>query len=104
MLKETLSTGSYKESTVPTSAVNTQGITVDGSGNVYIADYYGYGLGNSSVLKESPSAGSYTESTVQTSALNSPFGVAVDGSSNVYIADTYNNRVLKEDFAGIHPA
>jgi DNA-binding beta-propeller fold protein YncE len=91
VLKETFSSGSYIESTVPNSAFYPYGIAVDGAGNIYIAD-----TGYSRVLKETFSAGGYIESTVPTSTLNWPFGVAVDGSGNVYIPDTYNHRVLKE--------
>jgi len=80
------------ENMVSTSTLyNPSGAAVDGSGNVYIADY-----GNSRVLKEALSAGIYSESTVPTSSLNGPQGVSVDGSGNLYIADSGNNRVLKE--------
>jgi DNA-binding beta-propeller fold protein YncE len=83
------------QSTVPTSGLNfPNGVAVDGSGNVYIAD-----TDNNRVLKETLSAGGYTQSTVADAAsggLTVPNGVAVDGSGNVYIADTDNNRVLKE--------
>ena len=71
------------------------GVTVDGSGNVYIAD-----TGNNRVLKETLSGGSYIESTVALSGLANPEGVAVDGSGNIYIADTGNSRVLKETPSG----
>jgi DNA-binding beta-propeller fold protein YncE len=70
------------------------GVAVDGSGNVYIADY-----GNSRVLKETLSGGSYTQSTIGT-GLGVSAGVAVDGSGNVYIADYGNNSVLKETPSG----
>ena len=84
MLKETLSSGSYVESNVPTSSLSGPfGISVDGSGNVYISD-----SGNNRVLKETLSAGSYVESNVPTSSLSGPFGVTVDGSGNVYISDS----------------
>jgi sugar lactone lactonase YvrE len=67
---------------------------VDGSGNVYIADFY-----NNRVLMEAPSAGGYTQSVIAnfpSNGVSGCFGVAVDGSGNVYIADTFNSRVLKE--------
>jgi len=70
------------------------GVTVDASGNVYIADKL-----NNRVLKETLSAGSYAQSVVANNAnngLDDPYGVAVDGSGNVYIADTNNDRVLME--------
>ena len=98
MVKETLSGGSYTESTVANRAVNglwgPNGVAVDGSGNVYIAD-----MNNNRAVKETPSGGSYTQSIVD-SSLNSPGGVAVDGLGNVYIADTVNNRVLQETLSG----
>ena len=92
VLMETMSAGSYTETTVPSSALNgPEAVAVDGSNNVYIAD-----SGNNRVLKETLSAGSYTETTVTSSALNGPEAVAVDGNSNVYIVDSGNNRVLME--------
>ena len=70
------------------------GVAVDGSGNVYVADY-----GNNAV-KEMP-AGCASSSCVTT--LGGGFGyagsVAVDGSGNVYIAD-YDNNAVKEMPAG----
>jgi DNA-binding beta-propeller fold protein YncE len=68
-----------------------QGVAVDASGNVYIAD-----SNHNRVLKETPSAGGYTQSTVPTGSLNYPNQVAVDGGGNIYIADTTNFRILKE--------
>ena len=83
------------QSTVPTSGLNfPNGVAVDGSGNVYIAD-----TDNNRVLKETLSAGGYTQSTVADAAsggLYVPYAVAVDGSGNVYIADSGNSRVLME--------
>ena len=76
-------------------------VAVDGSGNVYIADYGSCVIFGTSpgVLKETPSANGYTESTIG-SGTNCPYGVAVDSSGNVYISDTFNNRVLKETPSG----
>jgi sugar lactone lactonase YvrE len=93
VVKKTLSGGSYTDSTVAdisTGLDDPIGVAVDGSGNVYIADFY---IGK--VWKETPSGGGYTQTTVG-SGLNHPRGVAVDGRGNVYIADTGNLRVLKE--------
>jgi len=69
------------------------GVAVDGSGNVYVADY-----GNSAV-KEMP-AGCASPSCVTTlvSGFSGP-GVAVDRSGNVYVAD-YINSAVKEMPAG----
>ena len=84
------------QSTVVTTGgtVGPIGMAIDGSGNVYIADY-----SQSQILKETPTAGGYTETVVANAAmngLNQAMGVAVDGAGNVYVADTFNNRVLKE--------
>ena len=85
-----------------------QGVAVDASGNIYIADN-----GNNRVRKVSPSgiistiAGNGTggfsgDGSAATSAkLNSPAGVAVDGSGNIYIADYNNNRIRKVNSSGI---
>jgi len=102
VLKETLSPDGYIQSVVASAANNgpgsPEGIAVDGSGNVYIADDT---FGNGQVFKETLTAGGYTQSVVANAADNglvSPESVAVDGSGNVYIADIdYDNgKVLKE--------
>jgi uncharacterized protein (TIGR03437 family) len=78
---------------------NPQGVAVDTSGNLYIAD-----TGNQRIRKVSSGAittiagagtsGFRGDNGPATSAwLSSPGGVAVDGSLNVYIADSGNNRV-----------
>ena len=91
------------------------GITVDASGNLYVADYV-----NSRVLEyNTPFAGCgsfpcvgasanmvfgqdgiFTSNAannggVSANSLAYPFGVAVDGNGNLYIADASNNRVLE---------
>jgi hypothetical protein len=81
--------------------VNTpQGVAVDTTGNLYIAD-----TGNCRVRKVVVAgtissvagagacwyAGDFGSPTA--AALNSPNGVAIDSSGNVFIADTENNRV-----------
>ena len=64
------------------------GVAVDGSGNVYIAD-----SANNAIKKWT--AATNTVSTLVSSGLNSPTGVAVDGGGNVYIADFNNNAIKK---------
>ena len=77
------------------------GVAVDGSGNIYVADY-----SNNRIRKVTASTGIITtvagngtagyngDAQLATSAeLNQPWGVAVDGSGNIYIADYWNARV-----------
>jgi streptogramin lyase len=87
--KETLSGGSYTQSTIYSSPSNPGGVAVDGSGNVYIAN-----LGNETVIKETLSAGTYTPSTIYTGA-GRQSSVTVDGSGNVYALDVNNGIVVK---------
>ena len=78
-----------------------QGVAVDSSGNVYIAD-----TANSKVRKVSGGtittvAGSGTPGyggdggSAASAQLNSPTGLAVDANGNLYIADTLNSAIRK---------
>ena len=71
-----------------------EGLAVDGSGNVYVADR------SNNAVKEMP-AGCASSSCVTTlgGGFSQPIGVAVDGSGNVYVADYFNSAV-KEMPAG----
>ena len=84
-----------------------QGLAVDASGNLFIADTM-----NAKVRKVSASgvistvAGSGTPGyggdggAAASAQLNLPFGVAVDSSGNLYIADFGNSRVRKVSASG----
>src|SRR5208337_4232361 len=89
--KESLSEGSYTQTSLASDLSYPQGIAVDGDGNVYISDN-----DNSRVVIETPSAGSYTQSQLISNLYN-PKGLAVDGSGIVYIAAS--GTVDREDFA-----
>ena len=86
---------------------NPYDVTVDGAGNLYIAD-----TGNHRIRKVD-STGTITtiagtgergfsgdEGPATEAQLAPPFGVAVDGTGNLYIADTGNHRIRKVDSTG----
>jgi len=76
-------------------------VAVDGSGNVYIADYDNNRIrevssGNISTVAGNGTYGYSGDGGAATSAgLRYPVGVAVDGAGNVYIADINNDRIRK---------
>ena len=85
-----------------------QGVAVDGSGNVYIADWFNHRIrvvNSAGVIKTfagNGTAGYSGDTSPATSAtLNYPSGVAVDPAGNVYIADYSNNRIRKVGTTGI---
>ena len=84
-----------------------QGVSVDGAGNVYIADTSNHRVrkvsptGTISTIAGTGTAGYNGDGSAATSRqLNHPTGVSVDGSGNVYIADRHNHRVRRVSAAG----
>jgi sugar lactone lactonase YvrE len=89
----TTTTGVYlpsAQNTLGGGFSNPEAAAVDGSGNVYVADF------SSSAVKEIP-AGCASSSCVTTlgSGFSNPTGVAVDGAGNVYVAD-FGHSAVKE--------
>ena len=84
-----------------------EGVAVDASGNVYVAD-----CGNDTIRKitsggvvttlagSAGNAGS-ADGTGSAARFSSPEGVAVDASGNVYVADTKNNTIRKVTPGGV---
>jgi NHL repeat-containing protein len=88
---------------------NPEGITVDSTDNVYVAD-----TGNSTIRKLVPMGTNYVVSTLAGAAgtngsadgtnslarFNNPEGITVDGLGNVYVADTLNDTIRMMTSAG----
>src|SRR5207237_1018476 len=78
-----------------------QGVAVDGSGNVYVADTDNNTIrkitsaGVVSTLAGTAGSTGGVDGTGSAAQFYSPYGVAVDGSGNVYVADTYSYAIRK---------
>jgi len=77
-----------------------QGIAVDGSGNIFVADNQNHRI------QKFNSAGVYQSQFGSNGTGNGEFlgtyGVAVDSSGNIFVADQFNHRVQKFDSAGMY--
>lgn len=84
---------------------NPQGVAVDASGNVYVADTGNHsirkidGSGNVTTFAGDGTAG-FTNGTGSAARFNTPKGVAVDSLGKVYVADTGNHAVRKIEPTG----
>jgi len=83
-----------------------QGVGVDGSGNLFIADTLNSLIrrvdGQSGVITTvagggSPADGLGDGTPATTARLAIPFGLDVDGPGNIFIADTWNHRIRRVD-------
>ena len=86
---------------------NPYGVAVDGSGNLYIADWANHRIRKvdaegviSTVAGDGTEGYSGDGGAAVAAQLYAPFGVALDAAGNLYIADTRNNRIRKVDAAG----
>lgn len=81
------------------------GLTVDGTGNLYVADQNNHAIrkitasGTVSTLAGGYSSGS-NDGSAEEARFNYPSAVALDSLGNAYVADTYNNRIRKIDTTG----
>ena len=102
-----LPSGSLNATGTAASFSHPEGVAVDASGNVYVAD-----TSNSEIRKitagaivatfagtaGSPGAGNGTGTGA---SFDNPVGIAVDGSGNVYVADSGNDDIREISTAGV---
>lgn len=75
-----------------------QGVAVDSSGNVYVADSDNQEIreivsGQVSTLAGSPGTVGHADGTGAAASFNGPVSVAVDSAGNVYVADSNNDEI-----------
>jgi sugar lactone lactonase YvrE len=94
---------------------NPTGITVDSTGNVYVADrsahriHFSTASGNATTISRGlmnpvyagTGTAGMTNGAAATASFNQPTGVALDTSGNLYVADLGNNQIRKITKAGI---
>src|SRR6266516_1969220 len=75
------------------------GVTVDSSGNTYIADAKNYAIDK--LARDGSFVSSWGSYGTGPGQFRNPEGVALDASGNVYVTDSVNNNVEKFTSAGI---
>ncbi|MGN4154903.1 NHL repeat-containing protein, partial [Burkholderia gladioli] len=84
-----------------------QGVTVDSSGNVYVADTSSATIrkitpgGLVSTLAGVQGVSGYADGAGNSAEFSNPTGIAADSSGNLYVADTGNNVIRKISPAGV---
>ncbi|MGE0133429.1 MAG: RHS repeat-associated core domain-containing protein [Blastocatellales bacterium] len=84
---------------------NPQGVAVDSSGNIYVADTGNHSIrkidtsGNVTTLAGDGTSG-FVNDTGSAARFNSPRGVAIDTLGRIYVADTGNHAVRQIDANG----
>ena len=86
---------------------NPTGVTLDGSGNLYVTDNSNNTIrmvtsaGVVTTLAGTAGVTGYADGTGPAAKFNDPIGVTVDGSANVYVADTNNHSIRKITAGGV---
>lgn len=103
----TTSTGGFIDATGTSARFNyPQGLAVDSSGVIYVADTLGNRIrkinpaGDVTTLAGSGTAG-FANGTGTAAQFNNPWAVAVAADGTVYVADTNNDRIRKVTASGV---
>jgi sugar lactone lactonase YvrE len=86
---------------------NPSGVAVDGTGNVYVADFYNCTIrkvtadGVVTTLAGLAGSSGSADGTASAALFCGPEGVAVDSAGNVYVADTWNRSIRKVTPGGV---
>ncbi len=83
---------------------NPKGISIDSSGNVYVADTLNHKIrkidSSGHVTTVAGSSSGFADGNVTTAQFNLPQGVDVDNNGNIYVADSSNHKIRKIDNFG----
>jgi hypothetical protein len=85
------------------------GMNIDSSNNLYVADYYNHrlrkitptGVVTTLAGGSSGQTGTFADGTGSNAGFNGIMEMAIDSSGNVYVGDTGNNRIRKVTSAGV---
>jgi sugar lactone lactonase YvrE len=83
------------------------GITVDSTGNLYVADTANFEIrkitsaGVVTTLAGSSASSSYKDGTGTAAFFNTPIGISIDSTGNLYVADSANDVVRKITPTGV---
>jgi sugar lactone lactonase YvrE len=95
-------TSGYKDGSAVTAEFNyPEGMVIDGSGNLYVADGHNnvvrkinLSTGTVSTYAGTGTAG-FANGAIGSATFNDPYGMAIDASGNLYVTDIMNNCIRK---------
>lgn len=85
---------------------NPAGVTIDGSGNVYVSDNFGHTIrrvsaGGVTTIAGRPGINGNDDGIGSAARFNFPAGLAIDGDGSIYVADQTNCTIRKITPAGL---
>jgi uncharacterized repeat protein (TIGR02543 family) len=81
-----------------------EGVALDNSGNIIVADYYNHRIrkidSSGNVTSFGNGTGAFADGNSTTASFYYPKAVAVDNNGTIFVADYYNHRIRKIDSSG----